>query len=123
MSKGKLSQEELDALLGNEEKNEDEKEYHFTEFVPAEMENSAVNQMNLDVLLNIPLEIVVELGRTQKKVSEVLALTNGSIVELERVTGEPVDVYINNKLVAKGEVVVVEDHFGVRITEICQTAL
>lgn len=77
--------------------------------------------MNLQHLLDIPLDVVVELGRTKKKISEVLELTSGSIVDLDKMAGEPADIYVNNKLVAKGEVVVVDEHFGVRITEILPT--
>jgi flagellar motor switch protein FliN/FliY len=117
-----LSEEELQALLGEEKKNVQES-YAFTELSAEEISRKNIEEINLQLLLNIPLEIVVELGRTKKKISEVLELTNGSIIELEKIAGEPLDVYVNNKLIAKGEVVVIEEHFGVRITEICQSAL
>ena len=70
------------------------------------------------MILDVPLDVSVELGRTKMLIKDVLELTAGSIVELETVAGEPVDVVVNGKLVAKGEVVVIEDNFGVRITEI-----
>lgn len=117
---GKLSQEELQALLGKTEvaKSND------TLSPPTSNRNEQeFDQLNLQLLKSIPLEIVVELGRTKKKINEVLELTNGSIVELEKIAGEPLDVYINNKLIAKGEVVVIDEHFGVRITEICKPVL
>lgn len=71
-----------------------------------------------DFILDIPLEISVEIGRTRMLIKELLKLNQGSIVELEKFAGEPVEVYVNGKLMAKGEVVVVNDRFGVRITEI-----
>lgn len=73
---------------------------------------------SLDLLLDIPLEISVELGRVKMLVKEVVELGTGSIVEIDKAAGEPVDVMVNGLLVARGEVVVIEDNFGVRITEI-----
>lgn len=72
----------------------------------------------LDLLMDIPLEISVELGRVKMLVKDVVDLGTGSIVEIEKAAGEPVDVLVNGRLVARGEVVVIEDNFGVRITEI-----
>jgi flagellar motor switch protein FliN/FliY len=72
----------------------------------------------MDLLYDIPLEISVELGRVKMLVKDVLELGTGSLVEIEKAAGEPVDVLVNGRLVAKGEVVVIEDNFGVRITEI-----
>ncbi len=77
---------------------------------------------NLDFLLDVPLEVSVELGRTHMIINKMLQLTQGSVVELEKTAGESVEVYVNNKLLAKGEVVVVNDRFGVRITEIISQA-
>ncbi|MBN8691477.1 MAG: flagellar motor switch protein FliN [Armatimonadetes bacterium] len=76
----------------------------------------------LDLLMDIPLEISVELGRVKMQVREVVDLGAGSIVEIDKAAGEPVDVLVNGRLVAKGEVVVIEDNFGVRITEILSQA-
>ncbi|MED4351829.1 flagellar motor switch phosphatase FliY [Schinkia azotoformans] len=73
---------------------------------------------NLSMLLDIPLQVTVELGRTKRSVKEILDLSAGSIIELDKLAGEPVDILINNKLVAKGEVVVIEENFGVRVTDI-----
>jgi len=72
----------------------------------------------LDFILDLPLEVSVEIGRTKMLIKDLLKLTQGSIIELERIAGEPVDIYVNGKLMAKGEVVVVKDRFGVRVTEI-----
>lgn len=76
----------------------------------------------MDLLLDIPLEATVELGRARMLIRDVLDLSAGSIVELERVAGEPVDLLVNGRLVAKGEVVVIDDNFGIRITEIVSPA-
>lgn len=73
---------------------------------------------NLDILMDIKLQLTVELGRTELPIKKVLELTRGSIIELEKVAGEPVELYANGKLVAHGEVVVIEDNFGLRITSI-----
>ena len=73
---------------------------------------------NIDLLLDVPLEVTVELGRTSKSIKEILDFAPGTIVELNRLAGEPIDVLVNGKYVAKGEVVVIEEAFGVRVTEI-----
>lgn len=73
---------------------------------------------NLNLLLDIPLRVTVELGRTQKMIKDILELSQGSIIELDKLAGEPVDILVNNKLVAKGEVVVIDENFGVRVTDI-----
>lgn len=90
------------------------------EFQPLPQVTAAppVTTGNLQLLLDVPLQLTVELGRTAKTVKEVLDLVPGSIFELDRVAGEPVDIYVNGKLVAKGEVVVIDENFGVRITDI-----
>jgi len=72
----------------------------------------------LDMLLDVPLEVSVELGRTRMTIQDLLALAPGSVVELDKVAGEPLDILINDRLVARGEAVVVNDKFGVRITDI-----
>lgn len=77
---------------------------------------------SMELIMDIPLEVSVELGRVQMLIRDVLELATGSIVELERVAGEPVDLLVNGQLIAKGEVVVIEDNFGVRITEIVSPA-
>lgn len=79
---------------------------------------SAAESQNLNMLLDIPLQVTVELGRTKRSVKEILELTSGSIIELDKLAGEPVDILVNNRLIAKGEVVVIDENFGVRITDI-----
>lgn len=73
---------------------------------------------NLNMLLDIPLQVTVELGRTTHSVKEILQLSSGSIIELDKLAGEPVDILVNNRLIARGEVVVIDENFGVRITNI-----
>lgn len=73
---------------------------------------------NLDFLLDIPLEVTVELGQTKMIINDMLQLAQGSVVELDKPAGEPAEIYVNDKLLGKGEVIVVNDRFGVRITEI-----
>lgn len=75
-------------------------------------------QRNLDMLLDIPLRVTVELGRTKRTIKNILELTTGSIVELDKLAGEPVDILVNEKLIAKGEVVVIDENFGVRVTDV-----
>jgi flagellar motor switch protein FliN/FliY len=73
---------------------------------------------NIELLMDVPLQITVELGRTHKTVREILAFGSGSVVELDKLAGEPVDILVNEKPIAKGEVVVIDENFGIRITEI-----
>ena len=77
---------------------------------------------NLNMLLDIPLQLSVELGRTKRSVKEILDLSSGSVIELDKLAGEPVDILVNNRLIAKGEVVVIDENFGVRITDILSKA-
>ncbi|MEI3604606.1 flagellar motor switch phosphatase FliY [Pseudogracilibacillus sp. SE30717A] len=88
----------------------------FSEFETVDL--SQHNQRNLDMLLDIPLKVTVELGRTKQTVEDILDLSPGSVLELDKLAGEPVDVLVNNKLIAKGEVVVIDENFGVRVTDI-----
>ncbi|RMG17014.1 MAG: flagellar motor switch protein FliN [Deltaproteobacteria bacterium] len=76
----------------------------------------------IDLLLDIPLDISVELGRSRMSIQELLSLGPGSVVELDKLAGEPLDVMVNGRLVARGEAVVVNDKFGVRITDIVSPA-
>ncbi len=73
---------------------------------------------NIDLIMDVPLEVTVELGRTSKSIKEILDFTPGTIIELNRIAGEPIDVLVNGKYVAKGEVVIIEESYGIRITEI-----
>ncbi len=78
----------------------------------------AYSPENIDLIMDVPLEVTVELGRTHKSIHDILEFSPGTIIELNKIAGEPVDVLVNGKYVAKGEVVVIEEAFGVRITEI-----
>ncbi len=84
----------------------------------SEADEGIKNKPELNFLLEIPLEIQVELGRCTMKIKELLQLGQGSIVELNKMAGEPADIYVNRKLMAKGEVVVVNEKFGIKLTEI-----
>jgi flagellar motor switch protein FliN/FliY len=77
---------------------------------------------NIDLIVDIPVRITVELGRTRKTIGEVLALGPGSVVELNKLAGESVDVLVNGKLIARGEVVVIDESFGIRVTEVVSRA-
>jgi flagellar motor switch protein FliN/FliY len=77
---------------------------------------------NLDFVLDIPLEVTVELGRTKMLISDLLQLGQGSVIELTKLAGEPMEILINQKLVARGEVVMVNEKFGVRLTDIISPA-
>ncbi len=88
------------------------------QFMPLSMEPVQVNEANIGLILDVPLQVTVELGRTKKSIKEVLELSNGSIVELDKLAGEPVEIQVNGHFLAKGEVVVIDENFGVRITEI-----
>ncbi len=88
----------------------------FSNFETTTVEESEPN--NLNMLLDIPLQVTVELGRTKRSVKDILELSTGSIIELDKLAGEPVDILVNNKLIAQGEVVVIDESFGVRVTDI-----
>ena len=87
----------------------------FSPLVPGQM---AGVDGNIGLILDVPLQVTVELGRTKKLIREILELSPGSVLELDKLAGEPVDVLVNGKLLAKGEVVVIDENFGVRITDI-----
>lgn len=86
--------------------------------VAANASESEQANKNLELILDIPLKVTVELGRTRMVVSELLNLGQGSVIELNKLAGEPMEVLVNNKLVARGEAVVVNEKFGVRLTDI-----
>lgn len=93
-------------------------------YQPAQFESfdqsvsAAPSNENIDIIMDVPLEVTVELGRTSKSISEILDFAPGTIIELDKIAGEPIDVLVNGKFVAKGEVVVIEESFGIRVTEI-----
>jgi len=83
-----------------------------------EMNEIAQDKKNLDFILDIPLQVTVELGRTKLMVRDILQLNQGAVVELTKLAGEPLDIFVNSKLVARGEAVVVGEKFGVRLVDI-----
>ena len=94
-----------------------------TNVSPANFQNFDVQSViqqkeNIGIIMDVPLEVTVELGRTRKKIKEILEFSPGTIVELDKLAGEPIDVLVNGKFVAKGEVVVIDEKFGIRITDI-----
>ena len=85
-------------------------------------EDAIKNKINSDVLQNIPVTISVEVGRASLKIRDLMRLTQGSVVELDRLAGEPLDLLVNNTLVAQGAVVLVNERYGVRLTSVIPTA-
>ncbi|MBN1106934.1 MAG: flagellar motor switch protein FliN, partial [Deltaproteobacteria bacterium] len=92
------------------------KEVTFAEVAPGA--NEGGNAQSIDFLLDVPLEITVELGKTKVSVGDLLKMNQGSIVELDKLTNQPLEIYVNRKLMAQGEVVVVNEKFGIRLTNI-----
>lgn len=92
------------------------KNYDFSDF----SSEASVKEVphNLDLVMNVPVQVTVELGRTKRKIKEILEFGQGTIVELDKQAGSQVDVIVNGQLIAKGDVVVVDDNFSIRITEI-----
>ena len=78
----------------------------------------AMEQGNIGLIMDVYMEMTVELGRTKKQIKEILGMGEGTIIELDKLAGEPVDILVNHKPIAKGEVVVIDENFGVRVTEI-----
>jgi len=101
---GKLNQKEMNAAA--------------TKQVPPPGGGGQKEAPNLDFVLDIPLEISVELGRAKMLISDLLQLGQGSVIELNKLAGEPVEIFINQKLIARGEVVVVNEKFGIKMTDI-----
>jgi flagellar motor switch protein FliN/FliY len=79
---------------------------------------SALESGNISLIMDVSMEMTVELGRTRKLIKEILSMGEGTIIELDKLAGEPVDILVNHKLIAKGEVVVIDENFGVRVTEV-----
>ena len=92
------------------------------EFVPLVSKGQSGGNSRIDLVADIPVRVTVELGRTRKNISDILNMTPGSVIELDKMAGEPVDVLVNGKLIAKGEVVVIDENFGVRVTEILSSS-
>jgi flagellar motor switch protein FliN len=93
-------------------------ESNTTNDMPSDVKTDSNDEDKMDLILDIPVTVSVEIGRTKMTIRNLLHLTQGSIVELDRLAGEPLDVLVNGTLVAHGEVVVINDKFGVRITDI-----
>jgi flagellar motor switch protein FliN/FliY len=144
---GVLSQEDLDALIAGVEQESAEEEVNFgaarEEPIPPPLSMAAgmVDLPSFDLppgrsgalgapagadglgrVRDIPLEVTVELGRTRLLIRDILDLSPGSIIELDKIAGEPVDLFANGLLIARGEVIVIDDNFGVRVTEIITAA-
>jgi flagellar motor switch protein FliN/FliY len=83
-----------------------------------EMNDPVLDKKNFDFILDIPLQVTVELGRTKMLVKDILQLSQGAVVELTKLAGEPLDIFVNSKLVARGEAVVINEKFGVRLVDI-----
>jgi len=103
-------------MMGMPQQDVNVQNVQFQAFNP--MANPILQQENIDLIMDVPLEVSVVLGRTRKTIKEILEFAPGTIIELDKLAGEPIDVMVNQKLVAKGEVVVIEESFGIRITEI-----
>ena len=80
--------------------------------------NAPRNLDSLDFVMDVPVEVSVEIGRKKMRIAEILKVGTGSVLELNKSAGEPLDIYVNNRVVARGEAVVVGDHYGVRLTEV-----
>ena len=94
---------------------------HPAEFQPIGSKGGSGSPSQMDLIADIPVRVTVELGKARKSVSEILALTSGAVIELDKMAGEPVDILVNGKLIAHGEVVVIDENFGVRLTDIVAT--
>lgn len=135
-----MDQEEIDAIMKgalnnaqkdsefqmeDNEKSDENVEQEIKEETPIEQKNMFSQQIsgtNIEILLDIPLEVSVELGRTKMIIKDLIQLGPGSIIELDKLIGEPVDLLVNDNLIARGEVVVFDENFGVRITDIVTPA-
>ena len=100
-------------------------DYERAEFQDLEKQPGALRstaESNLDVILDIPVTLSMEVGRTEVPIQDLLALSRGSVIELDRIAGEPMDVLINGTLIAHGEVVVINEKFGIRLTDVISSA-
>lgn len=118
-----LNQEEIDKLLSGDGDIDDEGQPEEESGAPPaesfdQLPQDQTKDSGLDFILDIPLEVSVELGRTRMVINDLLQLGQGSVIELSKLAGEPLEILVNNKLVARGEVVVVNEKFGIRVTDI-----
>ena len=95
----------------------DVREAKFPSFDEISSENAAMTE-NINMILDVPMQVTVELGKIKKKIRDVLSYNTGSVIVLDKIAGEAVDILVNGKMIGRGEVVVIEDNYGVRITEI-----
>ena len=114
------SEAEAQAADANDSAAEDE--YEKASFQSLQNQGAAGTEANLDVILDIPVTLSMEIGRTEIPIHNLLQLNQGSVVELDRLAGEPMDVLINGTLIAHGEVVVVNEKFGIRLTDVISPA-
>jgi len=112
------SEETQEEDSAEEPKKEGEIEAQAVEFPSFDQQATKPGSDNLDLLMDVGLKLRVELGRTKMLVEDILKLTQGSVIELNKLAGDPVDILVNERLVAKGEVLVVDDNFCIRVTEI-----
>lgn len=131
-SQDSAGDDEWAAALEEQNESETNEEIQDDELSPAEFQDltdgvvdasgQSVDDVNLDVILDVPVTISMEIGRTQINIRNLLQLNQGSVVELDRLAGEPMDVLVNGTLIAHGEVVVVNDKFGIRLTDVISPA-
>ena len=104
--------------MGMPQMNMASNQYQSVQFGQFQGNNADTGSGNINLLMDVDMELTVELGRTKKPIRDILAFGEGSVIELDKLAGEPVDILVNGKLVARGEVVVIDESFGVRVTEI-----
>lgn len=119
---GAALEEQLGDDVGELEEEEEDDGVERAELQPLDEEQVQGGDVNLDVILDIPVTISMEIGRTKINIRNLLQLTQGSVVELDRLAGEPMDVMVNGTLIAHGEVVVVNEKFGIRLTDVISPA-
>lgn len=119
-----MSEKQEDTVRQDKEQQKETQqgEVQQPEFKNLEKESDQTTTRDIDFLLDIPVKVTVELGTTKMQIREILQLGQGSVVELEKLAGEPMEVLINGRLIARGEVVVVNEKFGVRLTDIISPA-
>ena len=118
MAEEREAQTEAEAKTTEDGKSEAKTKAKPAQFSNVQDRSSSTAQRGVDFILDIPLQVSVELGRTHMLINDLLQLGQGSVVELSKLAGEPMEVFVNQKLIARGEVVVVNEKFGVRLTDI-----
>jgi len=120
---GNALAEQANASLPDTQKESGDKQYQKAQFGQLQNENKpSSDEVNLEVILDIPVTLSVEIGRTRQTIRNLLQLNQGSVVELDRLAGEPMDVLVNGTLIAHGEIVVVNEKFGIRLTDVISAA-